>query len=460
MSVPPARRRLAFSALILATIIAVLDISAVNLALPSIAADLGLSIEQALWLSKANLLVCAITILPCAALADLIGHRRMLSIGLITFAATSIGTALASDLGLLIALRALQGLAGAIIMCSTLVLMREIFPPTMLGAALGINALFVAVATTTGPMLSGVILSFVSWRWVFVTSPVLALFAFTFCRIYLPEKRSEAGHFDLTGMVLLASCATILLVWHLYPTIAWLGGLGVFAALLFVQQQRLTRCPFLPLILFHDLRFSCALTASVIAFIGQSSVFIALPLVLQQNNGFTPVEAAALLLPWPLLTAIIGPWAGKYSDQCNPRILASVGIAILASGLAALALLDPHPAPLQIAWRMAACGVGFGLFQSPNNREILTNVLPGHAARAAALLSTARLLGQALGAAFVAMPLIYVPKLSPLAPAKFDVSNLLWGSAALQVGSLLLAALFWVFSRRAPAGTTSVCRER
>lgn len=460
MSLRIGQRRLAFSALILATIIAVLDISAVNLALPSIAADLGLGIDQALWLSKANLLVCAITILPCAALADVFGHRRMLSIGLLTFFVTSIGTALASDLGLLITLRALQGLASAIIMCSTLVLMREIFPAPMLGAALGLNALFVAVATTTGPVLSGVILSFLSWRWVFVTSPVLAIFAFTLCRFYLPEKRLQAAHFDLTGMVLLASCATILLIWHLYPTIAWIGVLGVFAGLLFVQQQRLTRCPLLPFILFHDLRFSCALTASVIAFIGQSSVFIAFPLVLQQNNGLTPVAAAAVLLPWPLMTAIIGPWAGKYSDQTNPRILASVGIAILASGLAALALLDQHPAPLQIAWRMAACGVGFGLFQSPNNREILTTVLPGHAARGAALLSTARLLGQALGAAFVAMPLNQMPKLSPLTPAKFDVSNLLWGSAALQVGSLLLAALVLAYSRRTPAGTTSVCRER
>src|SRR5690606_26771062 len=109
----------------IATIIAVLDISAVNLALPTIADSLGLSISDVLWLSKANLLACATAILPCAALADVVGHRRMLTAGLVTFAATATGCALSSDLWLLISLRAVQGCAGAAIMCSALVLLRE-----------------------------------------------------------------------------------------------------------------------------------------------------------------------------------------------------------------------------------------------------------------------------------------------------------------------------------------------
>jgi DHA2 family multidrug resistance protein-like MFS transporter len=440
------QRRLAFSALILATVIAVLDISAVNLALPSIAADLGLRVDQVLWLSKGNLLACAIAILPCAALGDVIGHRRMLSFGLAMFASTSTGTALSSDLTFLVTLRGLQGCAGAAIMCSTLVLMREIFPAKMLGAALGINALFVAVASTAGPAFCGLILSWLSWRWVFAIGPLLALIAWALGRVYLPEKHLPEHRFDLIGTVLLLGSAGLWIFGDLDSSALWPEALGVLTAALFVLHQRRTRCPILPLGMFLNLRFDYGLTASMIAFIGQSSIFVGMPLVLQQDMGFTPLTAATLFLPWPLMTAVVGPWAGKYADKTNPRVVASIGIAVFCSGLASLALLTQYPAPADIAWRMALCGIGFGLFQSPNNREILTNVRPDHAARGAALLCSARLAGQAIGAAMVS-----VSNLRPLQlPVSIDgigISTMLWSNAALQICSLLLGALTWAMCR-------------
>ncbi|MEQ7918597.1 MFS transporter [Xanthomonas sp. WHRI 1810A] len=429
----------------MATVIAVLDISAINLALPSIAKDLGLNIRDALWLSKANLIACAIAILPCAALGDVIGHRQMLNVGLFTIATTSALTALSSDLVLLISLRALQGCAGAAIMCSTLVLVREIFPRNRLGAALGINALFIAVATTAGPALSGLILFSLSWRWLFALSPVLALIALLIGRICLPDKRLEGCCFDWIGTLLLTETAASFLGWSLYPSFSWIGAVAALSTLLFVLHQYQARWPIMPLSVFGNARFDYALLASIIAFTGQSSVFIALPLVFQQHMGYSPLAAAALFMPWPLVTAIVGPWAGKYADQNSPRLMALLGITVFATGVALLAILPSSPSPLDILWRTAICGGGFGLFQSPNNREILTNVLPEHIARGAALLSSARLVGQAMGAVLVGA--IYVGTQQPptIAAENNGLLDLLLSVTAFQIGSLSLGVLVWFF---------------
>jgi DHA2 family multidrug resistance protein-like MFS transporter len=445
------QRRWAFSALILATVIAVLDISAINLALPTIAHDLGLGIGDVLWLSKANLLACSVAILPCAAMGDRIGHRRVFSAGLLTFALTATGCTFSSDLGLLIILRALQGCASAAIMCSSLVLLREIFPAKMLGTALGINALFVAVATTTGPVTSGLILTFLSWRWLFALGPFLALIALSLGLAHLPEKKFPDSRFDWLGTLLFISTASVLLSWYLRPDSPWLAVIALVVGGTFFRHQHQTRYPILPLGLFCNLRFNYALSVSVIAFIGQSCAFIALPLVFLQEMKFSPLAAAGLFIAWPFMTAIIGPWAGRRADNGSPRVVACSGIALFSLGLAALASLPTNAQIPDIMWRTAICGIGFGLFQSPNNREILTNASAQHSARAAALLSVSRLIGQALGAVMVGIVLsrAHTSQLT-------NVPGLLWYACALQMVSLMLGVLIWIThssKRRGPPAT-------
>lgn len=441
MSLAPRQRRLAFAALVVATVIAVLDISAINLALPSIAADLGLGLDQVLWLSKANLLACALLILPCAALGDILGHRRLFKAGLLLFASMALVMAVSSDLRLLIAARALQGCAAAAIMCSSLVLLREIFPAHRLGAALGLNALFVAVATTLGPGLSGLILTLLAWRWIFALSLPLALVALALGRAQLPEKRVPNSRFDSIGAACLAGSALSSIAWYLGLGGAWPGLLAALLGVCFVLQQHRCRWPLLPLSLFDDLRFDYALGASVCAFIGQSSVFILLPLVFQQSMGYDALTTAALFMPWPLMTAVVGPWAGRYADHRNPRAMASCGLAAFALGLAALASMPACASPIDILWRTAICGVGFGLFQSPNNREILTHIAPVHAARAAALLSAGRLLGQAIGSLLVGWACSAQEQGATGKPSHDAFALLIGASAALQIVSLATAFL-------------------
>lgn len=415
---------LAFSALILATVIAVLDISAVNLALPIIAQDLKLSIGDALWLSKANLLACAVAILPCSALGDVIGHRRCLFAGLSSLALASLGCAVSSELWLLITLRALQGCAGAAIMCSTLVLLREIYPANKLGTALGLNALFVAVTTTSAPAISGLILSFASWRWLFVIGPALALGALLIGYRHVPDKHIVNSRFDWLGSLLIVLIASILLLWHIQQAPALLLISVPLLLGFFIYQQHRSRWAVLPIKLFKNLRFSYSLASSSTAFIGQSAVFITLPITLQKAMGHGPLMTALLFLPWPLATAIVGPWAGRLADRKAPRLVASFGLLILSLGFAALACLPPHAEPLELIWRTALCGIGFGFFQSPNNREILTSAGSAYTARASALLSASRLLGQALGAMLVGLYIAAPPELMPGVGPAGEVANL------------------------------------
>ncbi|MNN61498.1 Major Facilitator Superfamily protein [compost metagenome] len=158
--------------------------------------------------------------------------------------------------------------------------------------------------------------------------------------------------------------------------------------------------------------------------------------------GYGPLMTALLFLPWPLATAIIGPWAGRQSDKADPRIVASIGLLVLSAGLAALACLSNNAQPWDLMWRTALCGLGFGLFQSPNNREILTSADPAFMARAAALLSAARLLGQALGALLVGL---YISDISSdlSLGTRNGVASLFWLTCVLQLGMLVV----WIFHR-------------
>nr|WP_290447599.1 MFS transporter [Pseudomonas sp. 21LCFQ02] len=428
--------------MILATVIAVFDLSMINLALPLIAADLQVPVADALWLSKTNLLACAFCILPCAALGDVLGHRRMLGVGLGVTLATTLGCAFANELEQLIVLRTLQGVGSAAIMCSSLVLIRVVCPDTSLGKAMGLNAMFVAVTTTASPVLSGLLLELLSWRWLFVLPVPLGLVALALARAVLPVAQIPHKRFDSLGALLLMGGLLMSLLAsgeHAY------AGIGVAGAMimigLFVLRQ--TRCssPLLPMSVLRNVRFNTALLSSSVAFIGQSAVFVSIPLLLQRSLDYGPLGAAFVFLAWPLTTALVAPFAGRLADSHDPRRVTQVGLLLLTVGFAALAWLPIAPSGWEVAWRMALCGFGFGLFQSPNNREIMGNVISVHAARGAALLCLARICGQALGAIVVGIGLGQVgASVDPHGDAvRLVVSKVFWGLVALQLLSITFA---------------------
>ncbi|MBV9062376.1 MAG: MFS transporter, partial [Alphaproteobacteria bacterium] len=170
-----------------------------------------------------------------------------------------------------------------------------------------------------------------------------------------------------------------------------------------VRRQAGVQAPLLPTDLLRIPLFSLSISASVCSFAAQMLALVSLPFFLQGTLHFTAVETGLLITPWPLAIAVVAPLSGKLADRDSAGLLGALGLLIFAAGLFALALVPAHAAVEDIVWRMALAGIGFGLFQSPNNRAILTSAPRERSGGASGMLGTARLLGQTTGAALVAL---------------------------------------------------------
>ncbi|MBB3331992.1 DHA2 family multidrug resistance protein-like MFS transporter [Halomonas campaniensis] len=405
---PGPARRLAVLALVLGTLMAVVDTTMVNIALPSIATGLEVSASRAVWVTNLFQISCAAFLLVFAALSELVSRRRLYVAGVGVFTLASLGSALSTSLESLLVFRALQGLGAAATLSIGPSLYRSIFPSRLLGSALGLSAMVVAAGYATGPAIGGLVLSVADWPWLFALHLPLGVIAVVLAWRALPREAGRRGGFDMAGALLsVAMLGGFFMamdgVGHQAPAwqvVAWLA-LSIAAAWGFLRRQRRATHPLLPLDIFAEPRFSLALAAQGTAFVGQGLAFVALSFLFQQEMGFSPLETAWLFTPWPLAIMLVGPRAGRLADRVNPSLLASTGLALLLAGLVSLAWLDAGAGVVDVLWRMLLCGVGFGLFQPPNNRELMSTVPRERSASASGAMSTSRTVGQSLGVALV-----------------------------------------------------------
>ncbi|MGY4876902.1 MFS transporter [Vreelandella aquamarina] len=405
---PGGQRLLAVLALITGTLMAVVDTTMINLALPTIAADLEVSGARAVWITNLFQVVCAAFLLVFAGISELVTRRRLYLFGLSVFVLAALGAALSRQLETLLVFRALQGLGAAATLSIGPSLYRAIFPSRLLGSALGLSALVVAGGYAAGPTLSGVILSFADWPWLFALNVPLGLVSLLLARHALPRDIPRKGSFDSQGallsMLMLASFFLAMdAVAHgvsLWQSGGWLG-LAILACAAFIRRQRRAMYPLLPLSVFAEKRFTLAVSASGLAFIGQGLSFVALSFFYQEQMGFTPLETAWLFTPWPLSIMLVGPLAGRLADRINPSLISSCGLVVLIVGLISLGLVDEHTGVAGSLWRTALCGIGFGMFQPPNNREMMASLPSERSANVSGVMSTTRTVGQSLGVALV-----------------------------------------------------------
>ncbi|WP_254276524.1 MFS transporter [Halomonas sp. 3H] len=405
---PGPARRLAVLALVLGTLMAVVDTTMVNIALPSIATGLEVSASRAVWVTNLFQISCAAFLLVFAALSELVSRRRLYVAGVGVFTLASLGSALSTSLESLLVFRALQGLGAAATLSIGPSLYRSIFPSRLLGSALGLSAMVVAAGYAAGPAIGGLVLSVADWPWLFALHLPLGVIAVVLAWRALPRETGRRGGFDMAGALLsVAMLGGFFMamdsVGHQAPAwqvVAWLA-LSIAAAWGFLWRQRRATHPLLPLDIFAEPRFSLALAAQGTAFVGQGLAFVALSFLFQQEMGFSPLETAWLFTPWPLAIMLVGPRAGRLADRVNPSLLASTGLSLLLAGLVSLAWLDAGAGVVDVLWRMLLCGVGFGLFQPPNNRELMSTVPRERSASASGAMSTSRTVGQSLGVALV-----------------------------------------------------------
>jgi len=407
---PPAHRSLAITTIALGTAISTLANTITSIALPTMAIDLNASPSTTIWIVNAYQLVVTVSLLPFASLGDIYGYRIVYLLGLSVFTAASLLCGLADTLPLLVAFRAAQALGAAGIMSVNSALVRLIFPPERLGAGMSVMTLTVAVCSAAGPSVAAAILSVASWQWLFIVNVPLGLLGISLAWYSAPQS-SAAGHrFDKVSAVLNALTFGLLLfgfdgvVHGTSPVVIVLElGFGMLAGVIFVRRQRDLTAPMLPVDLFRLPAFALSVATSVCSYAAQTIAQIALPFFFQVAGGVSQSMVGLMITPWPAVIMIVAPVSGRLSDRYPAGLLCGVGLAILTAGLIVMLQLPPNAPFMDVAWRMALCGIGFGFFQSPNVRALVAAAPRNRSGVASGMMSTARLVGQTIGGVAVAM---------------------------------------------------------
>ena len=407
---PLPQRYWAIAAVTLAVAMAVLDSAIANVALPTIARDLDTNAAFSIWVVNGYQLAITISLLPLASLGDILGYRRIYLAGLVLFTVASLGCALSHTLTLLALARVVQGFGAAGIMSVNTALIRFIYPQRMLGRGIGINTVVVAISAAAGPTIASAILAVANWPWLFAVNVPIGIVACAIGARALPRTPRGAHDFDIAGAAL-SACAFGFLIGGIDA-----GGhgeavrfvavelvLALLCGFLLVLRERSRSAPLFPVDLLGIPIFALSIVTSICSFAAQMLVLVSLPFHLQQDFGYSAVQTGLLITPWPLAIAIAAPIAGRLADRYPAGLLGGAGLVVFAGGLLALAFLSQHPRFVDIAWRMAVCGLGFGFFQSPNNRVLITSAPRHRSGGASGMLGTARLLGQTMGAALVAL---------------------------------------------------------
>ena len=422
----------------LAIFMTVTDQTIVNVALPTMGADLGVAPSSSVWIVNAYQLAIMLPLLPLASAGEIIGYKRIYTIGLALFTAASLGCALSSSLLMLTFMRVLQGLGAAGVMSVNMALVRYIHPINRLGHGIGVNAVIIAVSAAIGPTVASTILAVAPWPWLFAVKVPFGIAAVIIGQAALPETPRASHAFDAASAALSAVTFGTLIAFidalsrPVEPLL--IAGellLTIMAGYVLCRRELRVASPLLPVDLLRIPMFALSVGASSCSFIAQTLGFIALPFHLEAL-GYSAVDTGLLMTPMPIATAVLAAFSGKLSDRYPAGLLGLVGLILFALGLAALALLTTETATFDIAWRMALAGAGFGLYQSPNNRTIQAAAPRSRSGGASGMQAMARLLGQTVGAGLTALV---------FASAMNGAAGALWLAVAFSILGALVSAV-------------------
>ncbi len=406
---PAPRRYWAIAAIALAITMSVLDSTIVNVALPTIARYFEATSAASIWVINAYQLAILLVVLPLASLGEIVGYRRVSQAGLAVFTLASLGCAFAPSLLALSLARVIQGIGAAGIMSVNGALVRHTYPHRSLGRAIGINAFVVATAAAVGPTIASAVLAVAHWPWLFGINIPLGVAAFVIGLCALPDSERAARRLNLAGAALYAGTMGLVLSGlqtFAHRAAAWLAlsqiGGGCVLAWLLARHERPRAAPIVPFDLLRVRIFTLSLATSVCSFAAQMSALVALPFEIQRL-GHSAVETGLFITPWPLALAFAAPLAGRLADRHPAGLLGGAGLLALAAGLTLLVFYPASGEATGVLWRMALCGAGFGLFQAPNNRTIMGSAPRRRSGAAGGMLAAARLIGQSIGAAAVAI---------------------------------------------------------
>jgi EmrB/QacA subfamily drug resistance transporter len=401
--------------------------SSMNVALPLVGKEFGLSAVTLGWVITAYTMAAAMFLVPFGRLADLVGRKRIFAFGLgFDICGATIG-ALAPSAVLLILARAIQGIGGAMIFGTGVAILTSVHPPGARGRALGLNTAAVYTGLSLGPVLGGFLVHAWGWRAVFLVTIPIAAVALGLALFRLKGEWAEARGegFDLRGAVVFGAGLIALMSGFSRlpaPLGAALTAAGCAALVLFVVFELRVPAPLIDLRLFrHNRIFAFSNLAALFNYCATAAVAFLMSLYLQYIKGLPPHKAGLVLVAQPVVMALTSPFAGRLSDRVEPRHLASLGMGLSAAGLLLFSLLGPDTGFPFIVASLVCRGLGFGLFSSPNTNAVMGAVEKRHLGLASAALGTMRLTGQMLSAGLTMMIFALVMGRAPVTPALYPL---------------------------------------
>lgn len=413
---PLPQRIWAVVAISFALCMSVLDINIVNIVLPTLSHDFDVSPSVITWIMNGYQLAIVVSLLSFSSLGEIYGYRRIYLTGIAMFCVTSLICALSTSFWTLTLARIFQGFSASAITSVNTAQLRTIYPRKQIGRGMGINAMVVAISAAAGPSIASGILAIGSWHWLFAINIPLGLTAFILGHKYLPRKEERSSRkFDTKSAI--ANALTFGLLIYTMDGFAHHEQMDyiaiqivvlVIVGIYYIRRQLGQTSPLLPLDLLKIPIFTLSILTSICSFIAQMLAMISLPFFLQNTLGHSEVMTGLLLTPWPIATLITAPAAGYMIERIHPGILGSIGMVIFGIGLFSLSTLNAESTDIGIIWRLAVCGMGFGLFQTPNNSTIISSAPTNRSGGASGMLGMARLLGQTFGTTLVALLFSFV----------------------------------------------------
>ncbi len=404
------RKWYVMAAVAMGTLLATIDGSIVNVALPTLVRELDTDFATVQWIVLAYLLTVTTLLLSVGRLADMIGKKRIYTIGFIVFTLGSLLCGLASNVYILILMRIVQALGATMVFALGTAIVTESFPSQERGRALGIIGTVVSIGIVIGPTLGGLIIDIFSWHWMFFVNIPVGILGILMIIRFVPDIKPE-GHqkFDFLGAItLFLSLLTLLAALTVGQNLGFtdlrilaLFVIGICCLVLFVFVEKRAQQPMIDLSLFRQSLLSINLVTGFMIFIAISGVMILIPFYLENVLGYSTRQVGLLIAVLPISMGIIAPISGSFSDRFGTRITAVIGLGVLLFGFALMTTLSIHTSALNFILLYLPLGVGMGIFQSPNNSAIMGAAPPDKLGVVSGMLALNRTLGQTTGIAII-----------------------------------------------------------
>lgn len=385
----------------------VIDVTILNVALPTLAGDLNASLAEVEWTLIAYSLALTGLVPVFGRTSDILGRKRLFIMGVLTFAATSFLAGMAPSILWLIAARLLQAIGGALITSNVLAIITDTFPPGKRGMAMGAQAILISGGAAVGPTLGGFLVTNFGWRAIFFVNVPIGILVASLGAVMLSPLKSNrtAEPLDWAGATFLFfAMGSALLGVTKAPDWGWssvsvlgLIAFGLVLLMVFIWQEMRSPFPVVDLSLFKIREFAAGQAAGLFATTAMATVMLMFPFYWQGPRGYSAQTAGLLMMPVPLTLMLVAPVCGRLSDVFGSRGLASAGLAVIIVALLLVSTITADMPIWQVMWRLVVFGFGLGMFLAPNNNAVMSAAPASRRGIAAGLLGMSRYAGRSVG---------------------------------------------------------------